>query len=94
MDVAATVTSKGQVTIPVTVRRALDLAPGSRIVFHVEDDIVVVEGVRKGRRARVKRLPDFFALAGSVPVPDELRGAEWSEVRRQAWEKVAERHLP
>jgi len=94
MDVAATVTSKGQVTIPVDVRRALDLGPGSRIVFHLEGDQVVVQGGRKGRRARIRRVPDFFALAGSVPVPEDLAGKDWPTVRREAWEKVAQRHRP
>lgn len=34
----ATVTSKGQITIPVEVRRALGLAPGSRVVFVLRED--------------------------------------------------------
>ena len=94
MDVPATVTSKGQVTIPAAVRRALRLGPGSRIVFHLDGEQVVVEPSGGGRRARVDRAPDFFALAGSVPVPEELRGADWETIRRQAREQMLQRRRP
>ena len=38
----AKVTSKGQVTIPAEVRRALGLAPGDEIVFEAKADYVAV----------------------------------------------------
>jgi AbrB family looped-hinge helix DNA binding protein len=38
----ATVTSKGQITIPKAVREALGLEPGDRIAFHICDDGTVV----------------------------------------------------
>src|SRR5690348_16939618 len=38
MEVRATVTSKGQVTIPVAVREALGIRRGTRILFRVEDE--------------------------------------------------------
>ncbi len=40
---AATVTSKGQVTIPKRIREALGIKPGSRVEFFLEDDHLVVE---------------------------------------------------
>ena len=92
MDIPATVTSKGQVTIPAPIRRALRLTTGTRIVFHIEGtDVAIEHPAGGGRRARLERLPDFFELAGSVTVPPELRGADWPDVRREAWEKVANR---
>ena len=73
MDVAARLTSKGQVTIPKAVREALGLRDGDEVVFRVE-----------GRRAVLARTSDLIDLAGSVPVPAAKRGASWDEVRRQA----------
>jgi predicted nucleic acid-binding protein len=51
----------------------------------------VIEEPVSGRRTSVKRFTDFQSLAGSVPVPGELEGASWSEVRRQAREQRARR---
>jgi antitoxin PrlF len=71
MDVAATVTSKGQVTIPKQVRDELGIHAGDRLVFRVE-----------GHRAVIARTPDLLDLAGSVPIPASRRGSSWEEVRR------------
>ena len=62
MDVAARVTSKGQITIPQAVREALGLGEGDHVVFRVE-----------GRQAFLARTPDLLDLAGAVEVPAELR---------------------
>jgi AbrB family looped-hinge helix DNA binding protein len=72
MDVAARMTSKGQVTIPRAVREALGLGEGDHVVFRVE-----------GRRAVLARTADLLDLAGSVEVPTEKRGVAWDEVRRR-----------
>jgi len=73
MNAVATVTSKGQVTLPASVRRALSIETGDRLLF------VPVEG-----RVVVERIPSFLDLAGTVPVPEEWSDAEWSDVREQA----------
>ena len=70
----ATVTSKGQVTIPKAVRAALQLEPGDRLLFRVHSD-----------RAVLAKLPDFLDLAGTVETPPEVRGMSWDEIRRRAW---------
>ncbi len=72
MDVAARMTSKGQVTIPKAVRDALGLREGDEVVFRVE-----------GTRAVLARTSDLLELAGSVRVPAAKRGAPWDDVRRQ-----------
>jgi antitoxin PrlF len=72
MDVSARLTSKGQVTIPRSVREALGLGEGDHVVFRVE-----------GHRAVLTRTPDLLELAGGVEVPAGKRGASWDEVRRQ-----------
>jgi antitoxin PrlF len=71
VDVAAKVTSKGQITIPKEVRDALGLAEGDRVVFRVEVN-----------RAILARTPDLLSLAGAVPVPATKRGVPWDDVRR------------
>ncbi len=69
MDVAAKVTSKGQVTIPKSVREALGINEGDGIVFRVE-----------GNRAVLARTPDLLALGGTIKVPAAKRNAAWEEV--------------
>lgn len=78
MDVPATVTSKGQITVPKAVRDALGLKKGDRVFFRVH----------KGR-AVLAKVPDFLSLAGSVPIPPGKRGATWEEIRRETWRKRA-----
>ena len=73
MEVAARLSSKGQVTVPRAVREALSLVEGDRIVFRVE-----------GEQAIIARTPDLLALAGSVAVPAAKRGTPWDQVLRQA----------
>jgi antitoxin PrlF len=72
VDVAARLTSKGQVTLPKAVREALGLEEGDQVVFRVE-----------GRRAFLARTADLLDLAGTVDVPASKRGTPWEEVRRQ-----------
>jgi len=72
MDVAARLSSKGQLTVPKAVRDALKLEEGDQVVFRVD-----------GERATLARTPSLLSLAGSVPVPAEKRGTRWEEVRRQ-----------
>jgi antitoxin PrlF len=72
MEVAARLTSKGQITLPKVVRDALGLHAGDQVVFRVEGD-----------RAVLARTPDLLDLAGAVRVPAGKRGTPWEEVRRQ-----------
>lgn len=73
MEIAAKVTSKGQITIPRAVRDALGITAGDQVVFRVES-----------HRAVLARIPDLLDLAGSVPVPAAKRGVPWDEVRSAA----------
>lgn len=72
MDRSAKITSKGQVTIPKSVRDALELREGDELLFRVEDS-----------RALIAKTPSFLELAGSVPVPTGKRGTPWDEVLRR-----------
>jgi AbrB family looped-hinge helix DNA binding protein len=63
---ATTVTSKGQVTIPKHVRDAMDIRPGTKVVFELNKDGDRV--LRKCGPAR-KRHPDRFERAlGSAEI--------------------------
>lgn len=72
MDVAAKLTSKGQVTVPKAVREALGLKAGDEVLFRVEGD-----------RAVLARTPDFLTLAATVRVPAAKRNVAWDEVLRR-----------
>jgi antitoxin PrlF len=81
MDVAAKVTSKGQVTVPKAVREALGIAEGDEVIFRVE-----------GNRAVLARTPNFLDLAGTIRVPAAKRNVAWDEVlRRTRVERTATR---
>jgi antitoxin PrlF len=78
----ARVTSKGQVTIPKEVREALGINEGDGLHFRV------AEG-----KAVVRRTRTVDELAGSVPVPEELRGASWEEIKRRTREARAKKPI-
>jgi AbrB family looped-hinge helix DNA binding protein len=69
-------TSKGQVTIPKSVRDALSLQEGDAVVFRVEGD-----------RAVLARTPDLLELAGSIDVPAEVSRRSWPNIRREAYRR-------
>jgi len=71
MDIAAKLTSKGQITVPKAVRDTLALRPGDHVLFRVEEN-----------RAIIARTQDFLDLAGSVAVPPGKRGRDWEDIRR------------
>ena len=73
MDVAAKVTSKGQVTVPRDVRAALGIEEGDTVIFHVE-----------GGRAVMERTPNFLDLAGSLRAPAAKRSVAWDEVLKRS----------
>lgn len=82
MDSQAKITSKGQVTIPKSVREALQLHEGDELLFRVRRSTAVIA-----------KTPDFLELAGSVSVPAGKRGTPWDEVlRRTRTERAGRRH--
>jgi len=81
MDVAARVTSKGQVTIPKAVRDALGLSQGDAVVFRVE-----------GHQAVLARTPAFLGLAGTIKVPAAQRNVAWDDVLKRTRSARTTRH--
>lgn len=72
MEVTARLTSKGQLTVPKSVREALGVGDGDAVLFRVE-----------GSYAILSRTPDLLEMAGSVTVPVDKRGTPWDEVLRR-----------
>ena len=67
-------------TIPKSVRDALELSEGDELLFRVEDS-----------RAMIAKTPSFLERAGSVPVPPGKRGTPWDEVLRRTRAERARR---
>ena len=72
MAQAVSVTSKGQVTIPVDIREHLGITAGSKVVFERQEDVVVV-------KPRV----DFLSLKGSVQAQAKVSDEKADEMVAQ-----------
>ena len=79
MDVAATLTSKGQITVPKSVRDALGLTEGDDVLFRVE-----------GSHAVIAKIPDFLDLAGSIPIPPDIGDNDWSTIEQIAEQRTGD----
>jgi len=69
MDVAARLSSKGQVTIPKAVRDALGVEEGDSVIFRID-----------GNLATLQRTPDFLELGGTLAAPATKKSASWDRV--------------
>ena len=78
MKESTTMPSKGQVTIPKEIRKALGLKPGDRVIFEKEDNRVVIKPART--------LLDFrgFVKAEKYIPIEEVRGI----AKRKRGEKI------
>jgi len=89
MEIPATITSKGQITIPASVRKALGLEAGDRVVFRLEDGRALIQAENAGDEGALsvalEKVPDLFDLAGSVPVPADVDPTDWPAQREAAW---------
>jgi len=63
MNNSSTISSKGQVTVPIEIRKRLGLAPGDRVEFVVEDDRTVI----RPARSEVNPFEKFIGIAGPFP---------------------------
>lgn len=69
MPTDATLTSKGQTTIPKTIRDSLDMRAGDRMTFTLMPDGVVLMRVKN---KRVAELAGFLHKKGRKAMPIEL----------------------
>ena len=83
-ELVSTVTSKGQVTIPVEVRRRLGVRPPDKIAFIIED-----HQVRLARRESVvTRTAGVFRGARPVLGAEEMRELAEQAIARDAAERA------
>jgi len=75
----ATMTSKGQITIPIKVRKALGLQPGVRIDFYEVED---------GEYAFRPKTGSIMEMEGCIPAPDHPISIE--EMNRAVLDHAAE----
>jgi AbrB family looped-hinge helix DNA binding protein len=79
------VTSKGQVTIPKRVRRALGITPGSKVEFDVERGGARLRLVKKGAPSRVEEGPAILNYEGArVPIDQMHGGVAMRKAARRA----------
>jgi antitoxin PrlF len=79
-EFVATVTSKGQITIPVEIRRSLKLHPGDQIVFKTDDD-----------HATIRRSPYTLEESfGSVPALTGRETGDFDELIEEALQDHAD----
>ena len=76
-QIPATVTKKGQVTIPMEVRRRLGLKAPDRVTFVIDEENGAVQ-------LQVPRYPDLRSLRGAAGTLEQPRS--WNEIREIARE--------
>lgn len=78
-----TVTTKGQVTIPVEIRRLLDVGPGDKIVFRVRETTVLLQPV-------TMTLEDTFGAVTPRSRPEDLSALRDTAIEEHARKVVEE----
>lgn len=79
MNAVATITSKGQITIPVEVRRQMGLIEGEQVEFHVEAGVTTMRRYSTGSNPFIKwagRLGGLSGIESAVEWQRELRRDE------------------
>ncbi|WIY52189.1 AbrB/MazE/SpoVT family DNA-binding domain-containing protein [Devosia sp. YIM 151766] len=81
VDASSSVTSKGQTTIPKSVRDALGIKEGTPLRWRLKDGVLVVT-------AKTKRLEDFAGLLGKPP---NGRQVDIEEMNQAVLDEAADR---
>ena len=76
-EITSKLTSKGQLTLPVEIRRHLGVGPKDKVAFVVQED-----GTVQVRPAMYPTIDSIVGIAGSLPEP-----LEWHEMRELAREE-------
>jgi len=77
----ATLTPKGQMTIPKEVRDALNLKPSEKVIIVVEGSHAIITPLRG----------NILDLGGSVKIPDKEKPINFHKIREEVKKKVAKR---
>lgn len=90
MDIAR-VTSKGQLTIPIGIRKRMNLKEGDKVVFFEQDGKVYVENAALIAFDRIQR--DMAGEAERAGFSSEAELQKYAkEVRKDLWEENHENH--
>lgn len=82
---SSTMKDKGQITVPVEIRRKHDLHTGSRLVFEDRGDYIAVMPAR----STVDRLAGSLAeYAAGKPPLDVNREEIWEGIASERWERL------
>jgi len=79
----AILTSKGQMTVPKEVRKALNLKPSERVIIVVEGNQAVIKPL-KG---------NILDIGGSVRIPDKEKPVDFRKVREEVKKGVAKKSV-
>lgn len=77
----AVLTSKGQMTIPKEIRKALDLKPSERVIIVVEGKHAVIKPLRG----------NILDIGGSIRLPDREMPIDFHRVREEIKKRVAKK---
>ena len=75
----ALLTSKGQVTIPKEVRKALNLKPSEKVIVIVEGNQAVIKPLRG----------NILDIGGSVKTPEKGKPVDFHRVREEVKRRIA-----
>jgi len=74
-------TSKGQMTIPKEVRKALNLRPSEKVIIVVEGNRAILQPLRG----------NLLDIGGSVKITDREKPIEFKKVREEVKKRVAKK---
>ncbi len=80
------ISSKGQVTIPIDIRKRLNLREGDKVVFVEEDDRVFIANASLVALKRMEKVMKGKAEKAGIKNEDDVV-ALVKEVRKELWEK-------
>jgi len=75
----AVMTSKGQMTIPKEVRKALGLKPAGKVIILVDGDQAILKPL-KG---------DILDIGGSISIPNSQKPADFRKIREEVRKRMA-----
>ncbi len=77
----AVLTSKGQMTVPKEIRKALNLKPSEKVIIVVEGNQAVIKPLRG----------NILDIGGSVRLPDKEKPIDFRKVREDVRKKIAKK---
>ncbi|HBN83285.1 MAG TPA: AbrB/MazE/SpoVT family DNA-binding domain-containing protein [Clostridiales bacterium] len=82
----AKITSKGQITIPIQIRKRLNLKEGDKVVFMTEGDNVIIENSTRVAIKEAQKAFEGLAEELGLETEDDVVNLV-KEVRKEIWEK-------